>query len=86
MRKSKSMLTGALVAAWIATAAMLNAASGVRSAHATIDCEEYPELCSPPSCPNTECVGISGCGYMSGIVCSMAQNGSSCSNTACGAS
>ena len=86
MRKSKWMLTSALVAAWIATAAILNQGTGVRSAHATIDCEEYPELCGGPSCQNTECRGISGCGYMEGIVCSMAQNGTSCSNTACGAS
>jgi len=52
-------LSAALLAAvWFAGLLTL---TQVRRAEATLDCEEYPEYCPPPSCDNFTCLGSNLC-------------------------
>jgi len=42
-----------------------------RAASATLDCEEYPEYCPPPSCDNFTCLGTDFCNHLPRYNCDL---------------
>jgi hypothetical protein len=82
--KRKLMMIAALGGMWMLSLAVLVSPSGVPSAHATIDCEVFPEICDPPSCDNQKCQGSSGCTTGNGMGCSVNVPDESCKTSLCG--
>jgi len=79
MNRKRASFGGLLAIIWFAGLITLAQA---KPAFATLDCEEYPELCPPP-CPGDECRGVSECDRMAGIHCQSDPQGTQCTNTWC---